>query len=131
MLPSCCTDGTDVKRVNVCVKFSHTTIPLVPQCLRILCHCPLSWKPELIYLRDCNLKTTFLYYHEMRSLPFESVYFCIAYSTRRYKKRIGFHFINFTSIPKILIHFIHASPRNEQSHFTSVPSVEQDGNASL
>ena len=73
MLPSCCTDETDVKRVNV-VWNSHTTIPLVPLCVRILCHCPMSWKPELIYLRDCNLITTRLYYYEMRSSTFENVY---------------------------------------------------------
>ena len=50
-----------MKRVNVWVEFSHTTIPLVPRCVRILCHCPLSWKSELIYPRDYNLMTTYSY----------------------------------------------------------------------
>ena len=78
MLPSCYTDSTDVKHVNMCVEFSHTTIPLVHRCVKILCHCPLmSWNPELIHLRDCNLMTTCLYYYEMISLTFESVCFCI------------------------------------------------------
>ena len=33
-------------------------------------------------------------------------------------------------ITKILINFIQLSPSNGQSRFTSVPSVEQDGNIS-
>ena len=37
-------------RKHVCLELSHTTIPLVPRCVIILCHCPLLWKPELIYL---------------------------------------------------------------------------------
>ena len=39
MLPSCCTYDTDIKGVNVCVEFLHPTIPLIPRCVRILCHC--------------------------------------------------------------------------------------------
>ena len=63
------------KTRKMCVKFWRTTMPLVPRYLKISRHCPLSWKPELIYLRDCNLTTICLYFHEMRILTFGSVYF--------------------------------------------------------
>ena len=74
MLPFCCTDGTDVISISMCVKFSHITIPLVLWCVRILCHWPLSWKPELIYLRHCNLMSKKNYVHVNYTQNFKCVF---------------------------------------------------------